>query len=131
MRISDLPVEEVLDRATGQRRQEAAEIVELIRQITGEEPVVWAGRIVGFGEYTYRYESGRSGTAPLLAFAPGPKHHTFYLVNDFSTRWADVMSRLGPHRASKACLYVTRLDQVDRTALRQLLELSLDETLDE
>jgi len=90
---------------------------------------VWAGRIIGFGEYEYRYESGHGGIAPLLAFAPGPAKHTIYLVNDFSQLWPDLMEVLGKHRASKACLYLTRLVGVDRNALRALLERSLSETL--
>jgi hypothetical protein len=100
----------------------------LLGEISGEQPVVWAGRIIGFGEYEYRYETGHSGRSPLLAFAPGPTKHTIYLANDFAERWPDLMARLGTHRASKVCLYLTRLTGVDRSALRDLLERSLDDT---
>jgi hypothetical protein len=123
-----MPVTDVLDRATGDRRAEVNELLALISEISGEQPVVWAGRIIGFGEYGYRYDTGRTGRAPLLAVAPGPKHHTIYLANDFSERWPDLMARLGKHRASKACLYLTRLTGVDRSVLRELLERSLAET---
>ena len=128
MSPSDLPVAQVLDRATGPRRAEAEELLELLGEISGEKPVVWAGRIIGFGQYEYRYESGHGGRSPVLAFAPGPTKHTIYLVNDFSQRWPDLMARLGKRRASKVCLYLTRLTEVDRSALRQLLEHSLAET---
>lgn len=128
MTPSDLPVERVLDRATGPRRDEADELLALLGEISGEEPVVWAGRIIGFGEYEYRYESGRGGRSPLLAFAPGPTKHTIYLANDFAERWPDLVARLGKHRASTVCLYLTRLTEVDRSALRELLELSLAES---
>ena len=128
MSPSDMPVSDVLDRATGPRRAEADELLAMLREISGEQPVVWAGRIIGFGEYEYRYESGHGGRSPRLAFAPGPTKHTIYLVNDFSERWPDLMARLGKHRASKVCLYLTRLTGVDRSALRTLLERSLAET---
>lgn len=128
MSPSGQPVDEVLDRVPGPRRAEAQDLVTLLGSITGERPVVWAGRIIGFGEYEYRYESGHGGRAPLLAFASGPAHHTVYLVNDFSERWPELMARLGKHRASKACLYVTRLTGVDQEALRELLERSLAQT---
>lgn len=129
MSPSDLPVETALDLATGPRRAEADELLALFRELSGEEPVVWAGRIVGFGEYEYRYDSGNGGRAPLLAFATGPRQHTIYLVNDFAERWPDLMARLGPHRASKVCLYLTRLSNVDQGVLRLLLEQSLADTL--
>lgn len=128
MTPSDLPVEVVLDRATGPRREEADELLALLGEVSGEDPVVWAGRIIGFGEYEYRYESGRGGRSPLLAFAPGPTKHTIYLANDFAERWPDLVARLGKHRASTVCLYLTRLTGVDRSALRELLELSLAES---
>lgn len=127
MSPSDLPVSEVLDRATGPRRAEADELLAILSEISGEQPIVWAGRIIGFGEFEYRYESGHGGRAPLLAFAPGPAKHTIYLAEDFSERWPDLMARLGKHRASKVCLYLTRLTGVDRSALRTLLERSLAE----
>ncbi|MBL3699176.1 DUF1801 domain-containing protein [Leucobacter luti] len=130
MSPSDAPIEPVLDRATGPRRAEADELLALFGELSGERPVVWAGRILGFGEYEYRYDSGHGGRAPLLAFAPGPKQHTIYLVDGFAERWPDLVDRLGPHRASKACLYLTRLSAVDRDVLRLLLERSLAETLD-
>ena len=129
MSPSDLPVAQVLDRATGPRRTEAEELLAMLGGISGETPVVWAGRIIGFGEYEYRYASGHSGRSPLLAFAPGPTKHTIYLVDDFSQRWPELLDRLGPHRSSKACLYLTRLSGVDRSALRELLEHSLAETM--
>lgn len=128
MSPSDLPIPEVLDRATGPRRAEADELVELLGEISGEHPVVWAGRIIGFGEFEYRYESGHGGRSPLLAFAPGAAKHTIYLPEHFSERWPELMAVLGPHRATKVCLYLPRLAGVNRGALRTLLERALAES---
>lgn len=128
---SDMSVEDVADRARGPRRAEVDDLIAMHQQITGEESRVWAGRIIGFGEYEYRYPSGHGGTAPLLAFAPGPSNHTIYLVSGFAERWPELLAALGPHRASKACLYITRLEKVDREALRELLEQSLRVTMQE
>jgi hypothetical protein len=131
MSPSDESVAEVLDRVTGPRRAEADELLAMFGEVSGEQPVVWAGRIIGFGEYEYRHESGRGGRSPLLAFAPGPTKHTIYLPENFSERWPDLMPGLGNSRASKVCLYLTRLTGVDRGALRTLLERSLAETRSE
>ncbi len=131
MSPSDLPLGPVLDRASGPRRAEVDQLVELFRELSGAEPVVWAGRILGFGQYEYRYDSGRGGIAPLLAFAPGPSNHTIYLVTDFAERWPELMQQLGKHRSSKVCLYLTRLSLVDQKILRELIFRSLQETLSE
>lgn len=128
MSPSDVAAEQVLDRVTGPRRAEADELLALHRKVSGAEPVVWAGRIIGFGEYEYRYESGHQGWAPELGFATGSAKHTIYLAENFTGRWPDLTERLGKHRASKVCLYLTRLTGVDRTVLRELLERSLADT---
>ncbi|WP_430646734.1 DUF1801 domain-containing protein [Agromyces sp. GXS1127] len=127
MSPSDLPVDVALDRATGPRRAEADELLALFGEVSGEPPVVWAGRIVGFGEVEYRYESGRGGRSPLLAFAPTPRQHTIYLSEGFPERWPELLASLGPHRSSKVCLYLPRLTGVDRGVLRTLLERALAE----
>lgn len=127
MSPSELPVSEVLDRVTGPRRAEADELLELHRELSGAEPVVWAGRIIGFGEHEYRYESGHGGRMPDLAFATGSAKHTLYLAPGFAERWPELLDRLGPHRASKGCLYLTRLAKVDRAVLREILQRTLAE----
>lgn len=131
MSPSDLPVEVALDRASGPRREEAVALQELFATLTGQQPVVWAGRIVGYGTYEYHYPSGHSGVAPELAFATGPREHTLYLTEDFAQRWPDLLSRLGKHRASKVCLYLPRLTDIDLDALTDLLKQSLAVTRSE
>lgn len=132
MSPSDTAIEDVLNRASGPRRAEVDELMAIHSEISGgEQPVVWANRIIGFGEYEYRYDSGHGGRAPLIAFAPGSARHTIYLATGFAERWPELLERLGPHRASKACLYLTRLSAVDRDVLRDLIRRSLGATLDE
>ena len=131
MSPSDVSVTEVLDRVTGPRRAEADELLALHREVSGAEPVVWAGRIIGFGQFEYRYDTGHSGIAPPLGFASNSTKHTIYLSTGFAERWTDLLEQLGKHQASKACLYVTRLSNVDHGVLRQLLERSLAETLEQ
>lgn len=128
MSPSDMPVSEVLDRVTGPRRAEADELLALLADVSASPPVVWAGRIIGFGEHEYLYESGRGGRVPELAFATGAQRHTIYLTENFAERWGDLVDELGPHRASKVCLYLTRLTHIDRDVLRAMLERALAET---
>lgn len=124
MSPSEMPVPEVLSRAPGTRRDEAEQLLALFQEITGLPPVVWAERIIGFGDYEYRYDSGHSGHAPLMAFAPGSAKHTIYLQSDFTAKWPELLGALGPHKASKACLYLGRLSKVNMEALRELLAAS-------
>jgi hypothetical protein len=107
------------------RRSDARELCELMRSVTGEAPVMWGSSIVGFGSYHYRYESGRTGDAPLAAFSPRKANLVVYLVGGFEDRYPRLLEQLGPHKSGKACLYLKRLRDVDLDVLRQLVERSM------
>ncbi|MER7585961.1 DUF1801 domain-containing protein [Micromonospora sp. NPDC127501] len=92
-------------------------------ELTGEPAVMWGPSIVGFGSYHYTYESGRSGDAPLVGFSPRKQHLVVYLADgSLDERHAALLARLGPHRSGKGCLYLKRLDDVDQSVLRHLIE---------
>jgi len=125
MSPSDTPVQTVLGGLPDAKRTEAEQLMRLMADVTGEQPRLWASRIIGYGQYRYRYESGREGDAPLAAFATNARQHTVYLVADFAERYAAEVARLGKAKVSKACLYVNRLSDVDLDVLRVLVERSL------
>jgi Domain of unknown function (DU1801) len=107
------------------RRSDARELCELMQSITGEPPVMWGPSIVGFGSYHYRYESGRTGDAPLAGFSPRKANLVVYLVGGYQDRYPKLLDNLGPHKTGKACLYLKRLGDVDLDVLRQLVERSM------
>jgi hypothetical protein len=107
------------------RRADAHTVLELMRSVTSEPPVMWGPSIVGFGSYHYRYASGRTGDAPLAAFSPRKANLVVYLVGGFEDRYPELLEQLGPHKTGKACLYVKRLGDIDLDALRQLVERSM------
>ena len=51
-----------LDAVKPARRQEDARVLlDMMRKITGLDPVLWGETLIGFGQYHYRYASGREG----------------------------------------------------------------------
>jgi hypothetical protein len=116
------PVEEFLAAVPQQRRRaDAHTLVALMREATGEEPVMWGPSIVGFGTYHYRYASGHEGDSALASFSPRKQHLVVYLVGGFEDRYASALARLGPHKTGKGCLYLRSLDGVDLKVLRELV----------
>jgi hypothetical protein len=103
-------------------REDTRTMCGLLADWTGEPPAMWGSSIVGFGSYHYRYDSGHEGTAALVGFAPRKSNLVLYLVGGFEDRYPNVLERLGPHKTGKGCLYLNRLDGVDRDALRELVE---------
>jgi hypothetical protein len=104
------------------RRTEAAALVRLMSRVTGKPAEMWGTNIVGFGEYTYHYASGRSGTWFILGFAPRKQAMTLYLYGGFDDEETGaLLATLGPHSIGKGCLYVKRLDAVDPEVLEKIL----------
>ena len=106
------------------RREDARAVLALMKRITGEEPKMWGPSIVGFGSYTYTYASGRTGDWPIAGFSPRKQALTLYVMPGFE-KDADLMKRLGKHKAGKSCLYLNRLADVDAGVLEELVRRSV------
>lgn len=102
------------------RRADAERLMDLFADWVGAPAKMWGSSIIGFGRYHYTYESGREGDAPLAGFAPRKNELVVYLVGRIEDQ-TDKLSRLGPHKMGKACLYVKRLEQIDEKVLRALV----------
>lgn len=118
---NDADVGEFLDGVEHDgRREDAIELLGMLREVTGEEPAMWGDSIVGFGSYDYRYPTGRTGTWFRLGFSPRKRDLTVYLMDGVDAHDAE-LGRLGPHRLGKSCLYLGRLSSVDGAVLRRIL----------
>lgn len=113
------------DVENDRRRQDARAVLDLMREATGEEPVMWGDSIVGFGQYHYSYDSGREGDWFLAGFAPRKSNLVVYIMSGFP-RHAELMDKLGKHRTGSSCLYINKLDDVDLDVLRELVNQSVE-----
>jgi len=108
------------------RREDAFVLLELMREVTGEEPRMWGPSIVGFGSYHYKYRSGHEGDSPLTGFSPRKQSMTLYLVGGMDEH-QELLGRLGKHKTSKGCLYINKLQDVDLPTLRELVRQSAEQ----
>jgi len=106
------------------KRADCFELVEIMRDITGEEPAMWGTSIVGFGSYHYKYASGREGDWMLTGFAPRKQALTLYIMSGFS-QYDELLEKLGKHKTGKSCLYVKRLDDLHLPTLKKLIRHSV------
>ena len=119
---TDVPVEEFLASLDARRSAEGVELVEVYRAATGAEPVMWGPSIVGFGQYSYRYASGHDGVWLRTGFSPRKAKLSLYGLTEHPDS-PPLLDRLGPHTATVACVYVTRLSAIDLDVLRELVAL--------
>lgn len=106
------------------QRLDSFVLLELMKEVTGEEPKLWGGTIVGFGQYHYKYESGREGDWFLTGFAPRKGKLSVYIMPGFND-YHELLEKLGPHKTGQSCLYLKTLEKADMDVLRRLVERSV------
>jgi hypothetical protein len=103
-----------------QKRADCFEILKIMQQVTKEKPKMWGASIVGFGTYHYKGASGREGDWMLTGFSPRKQNLTLYLMGGFDMH-KDLLKKLGKFKTSVGCLYIKKLDDVDKKVLKQLV----------
>lgn len=106
------------------KREDSFAILNLMKEITKTEPKMWGPSIVGFGHYRYKYESGREGDWFLTGFSPRKQNLTLYIMAGFD-RYEQLMAKLGKYKTGKSCLYIKKLEEIDITVLRELIQQSV------
>jgi len=101
------------------QRADAKALVKLLQKSSGEKPKMWGPAIIGFGAYHYKYESGREGDMPLVAFSPHKAATVLYNLTGFPGADA-LLAKLGKHSTGKACLNIKKLTEVDLAVLKEL-----------
>jgi len=101
------------------KRKDGFDLLEMMKDATGETPKMWGSSIVGFGEYHYKYASGREGDWFKIGFSPRVQKISLYLMSGHQ-KHQEILGRLGKHKTSKGCLYINKLDDVDRKVLIEL-----------
>lgn len=105
-----------------QVRSDCKTILKLMRDASGKEPAMWGSSIVGFGQWHYKYTSGREGDWPRAGFSPRKQSLSLYVLSGKKEE-APLLKNLGKHSTGKSCLYVKRLKDVDMNILKQLVKL--------
>lgn len=121
---TDVSIDAFLDTVSDKRRDEATILIPIMQKISGEKPQMWGPSIIGFGSEHYKYESGREGDMPRLAFSPRKASLTVYFNRGFDDKYADELAVLGKHTKSVSCLYINKLEDIDIDVLRAMLEKS-------
>lgn len=106
------------------RRGDSFEILEMMREVTGEPGSMWGTSIVGFGEYSYTNTTNVENKWPVTGFSPRVQSLTLYIMDGFE-EYDDLLSKLGKHKLGKACLYINKLADVNKDVLRELIQKSV------
>ncbi|RYY36773.1 MAG: DUF1801 domain-containing protein [Sphingobacteriaceae bacterium] len=111
------------------KRADAFKLVKIFEEETGFEPKMWGPSIIGFGSYHYKYASGHEGDAPLAGFSPRKDAVSLYTYQAADSR-ADLLSKLGKHKAATGCVYIKKTEDVDENVLREMIRTSVKTLLE-
>ena len=110
------------------RREDALVLADLFKQTSGYDPVMWGESIIGYGQYRYKYKSGREGEWMLTGFSPRKAHQVIYLMGCYVDDGFDeqelLFSKLGKHKMGASCLYINKLSDIDISVLEELIKRS-------
>jgi hypothetical protein len=125
-KVNNASVKDFLNSIENEQiRKDCFEISKMMEGITKAKPKMWGASIVGFGSYHYIYKSGREGDWMLTGFSPRKQNLTLYLMGGFDSE-KDLLKKLGKHKTSAgSCLYVKKLDDVDKKVLKELVTASV------
>ncbi len=102
------------------RRADAKTLLELMTRVTGCKPRMWGPSIVGFGQYHYKYETGREGDSLMTGFSPRKARMVVYVMPGYDDM-SEQLAKLGKHKLGKSCLYINKLADVDLEVLEQIV----------
>ena len=107
-------VEDFINNVTDeQKRKDSLVIMEMMKEATGEEPVLWSSSIIGFGNKRYK--------------SPATGREVDWLLIGFSPRKANAaaLEKLGKHKTGVGCLYINKLEDTDLNVLKGMIEASV------
>ena len=105
------------------RRDDSFVILDLMKEITGQEPKMWGDSIIGFGNYHYKYATGREGDWFMTGFSPRKQNLTLYIMSGFD-EYDELLKKLGKYKTGKACLYINKLADVEISVIKELIQKS-------
>ena len=107
-----------------QRKKDSLVLAALMEELTASKPVMWGGSIVGFGDYRYKYASGREGDWFQVGFSPRKQAMSLYIMG-YLEFYQEILDQLGKHTHGKGCLYIKKLEDVDLEVLKTLISTSI------
>ena len=103
-----------------QRRADGHAMRLLLERVTGAPATMWGPSMVRFGDTTYTNTTGTNEWF-VVGFSPRKSALTVYGVHDAYADPDPLLDELGPHTTGKGCLYLKRLDEIDREVLTELI----------
>ena len=104
-----------------QKRKDSFVLLEMMKKASKEEPVLWSNSFVGFGIKRHKSPvTGREADWMRIGFAPRKTNLSLYFGVTVDAH-AEVLEKLGKHKAGMGCLYINKLSDIDLKVLEEMI----------
>ena len=107
-----------------QKRKDSLVLLDLMEKAINEKPKIWGDSIIGFGYVRVKSPSGREVEWFKIGFSPRKTNLTLYLSLNLQTH-ADALQKLGKHKTGVGCLYINKLEDIDRKVLEGMIKATI------
>lgn len=101
------------------QRADGEALLEIFKEVTKHEPKMWGDSIIGFGQTTLKYSTGRELDWLVVGYALRKGKISLYLTVD-ATKFEE-LPQLGKVQHGKGCIYLKRLSDIDTNVLRSMI----------
>jgi len=106
--------------ADEQKRDDCRIVLQMMEKATKEKPKMWGASMIGFGKMMYKSPAtGREVEWFRIGFSPRKANLSLYLMD--LKRHADALKQLGKHKTGAGCLYINKLDDIDKKVLEKIV----------
>ena len=110
-----------------EKRDIALKLDRLFQVATGWRPKLW-GKLIGYGQYHYRYDSGREGDSLATGFNLRARDISLHILPGYRD-FPEIAARLGPHTRGRSCWYIKSLEIIDEIALTDLIRAGMNDLM--
>jgi len=122
---TELSVESFLNDIADEKKQNDAYILlKLMEEATNVKGKMWGTSIIGFGDKHLIYDSGRELDWFIIGFSPRKQNFALYISGTVENQQS-LLKKLGKHKTGKGCLYINKLEEVNITVLKEIINKGL------
>jgi hypothetical protein len=109
-----------------QMRKDSFVLLEMMKNVIGEEPKMWGSSLIGFGQVKLKSpKTGREVDWLRIGFSPRKANLSLYISGNINHQHAEALKKLGKHKTGVGCLYINKLEDIDMKILKGMIEASL------
>lgn len=118
---TDSSVEDFINNINDEiKRKDSFTLLKLMQKATKEKPKMWGGSMIGFGKKIYKSPAtGREVEWFKIGFSPRKANLSIHLLD--IQKHAAKLKKLGKHKTGVGCLYINKLDDVDKGILEEMI----------